>query len=193
VGLVARALEEPPLSHRPSPRHAFLLSLVLGCAPPPEPPAKPQPEVVLHGVTLRSYRGASVTAVGRAERLSYERGSSNVEVDKGILELPARSATGSPFTQVGGVEIRAPRADGNLEAQRVEAYGGVDLKTGSGVRASTDRALFDGDAGVTSGMGPVQVRGPTYALDAVGFVLRSDEEDFSFGGPLRSGLGKPVP
>jgi lipopolysaccharide export system protein LptC len=139
---------------------------------------------------LASYRNNQLVAVGRAQRLAYERSSSNADVEMPLIRLPSRSRLGGQFAELGGVEIRAPRAEGNLASQKLEAFGGVLLRTGSGVTARTERALYDGQALVTSGEGAVEVRGPVYALNAVGFTLRSRDEDFTFGGPLQSGLGK---
>ena len=159
------------------------------CAPPEAKPAAPRPEVVLHDVTLRSYRGNTVTATGYAERLAYERSSSNIELERPKLRLPARAPGAGKMSALGAVQIHASRADGNVGQKRMEAYAGVELRAESGMVANTDRALFDGQTLLTSGAGPVKVRAPNYALDAVGCFLNSRDEDFDFGGPLRSGLG----
>lgn len=162
------------------------------CAPPVDREPEPRPEVVLHGVTLRAFQRDRLAAVGRAARLTYERGSSNADVAMGHLELPSRPRPGVP-SKLGDLTIDAPRAEGNLASQRVEGSGGVTVRTGTGVVAKTERAAYDGPTQVASGEQRVEVQGPSYALEAHGFTLRSAEEDFEFGGPVRSGLGKATP
>jgi hypothetical protein len=138
---------------------------------------------------MRAYRGNALAAVGQAKLLIYERSSSNAELEQSVLRLPPRPVQGAGhYSNLGAVEIIAPKAEGNLNAQKLDAYGGVQARAASGMIARTDRAQFDGVAFLTSGNGPIQVRAPNYALDAVGFALRSREEEFDFGGPLRSGV-----
>jgi hypothetical protein len=91
---------------------------------------------------------------------------------------------------MGDLNIQARHAEGNLATQWVEASGNVRLLTGSGVLATTERALFDGPQQLCSGNRPIQVRGASYALDAQSFRVSSADEDFVFEGPLRSGLGR---
>jgi hypothetical protein len=120
--------------------------------------------------------------------MTYERASASVEAERGEVRLPPR-----PNSELGAVTVRAPQADSNLVQQTVDASGGVTLQTGSGVEAETERASFDGIRMTARGDAPVRVHGPAYVLHAQGFEFDSAEEAFDFGGPVRSGLGRPRP
>jgi hypothetical protein len=91
---------------------------------------------------------------------------------------------------MGDLNLQSRRAEGNLATQWVEASGNVRMQTASGVVATTEQALFDGPHQLCSGNRPLRVRAPSYALDAQAFRVSSADEEFSFEGPLRSGLGR---
>ena len=168
---------------------AAALGFASACAPPPDQPPEARPEVILHGVHMRAYKGSVLSATGHATRLLYERSSSNADLEQAVLQLPARPPQGKGhYSNLGRVDIVTQRAEGNLNAQKVEASGGVVARTEGGMVARTDRAQFDGQQFLTTGDGPLSVRAPNYALDSVGFSLRSREEEFEFGGPLKSGV-----
>ena len=48
-----------------------VLTLFAACGAPPNDEGPPPPEVTLHEVRLRSYRGSMLTAVGRSESMAY--------------------------------------------------------------------------------------------------------------------------
>ena len=154
--------------------------LAVACAPPPAAPPEPsRPEVTLHAVTMRSFKGSEPASLGHAQSLTYQRATADV------LTLDTRIRfLGS------GMEVRAPRVLSNMLTRGLDASGGVVLKGQDGaLTGNTARAHFDGISMLASGQDPTQVRGPTYTLDASAFRIQVREERFDFDGPVESRLG----
>jgi len=115
----------------------FALPALIGiaaCGAPPRDDGPPPPEVTLHEVRLRSYRGSMLTAVGRSESMAYERASADVLSGPGTLDVlshEAPSLTGHlpPATRI---ETRAAR--GNLLSRGIDVWGGVQLRTPTGLQ-----------------------------------------------------------
>jgi lipopolysaccharide export system protein LptC len=158
----------------------FLLLLVACQAPPPDEGRAP-PEVTLHDVRLRSYRGSTLTAVGRAEVMSYERSSADVLAQHGtfdVFRLEAPRPRGAPPP---ATHIEAQAALGNLLTRGIDASGGVTLQTPTGLRGWTERAHLDSPTMKASGTSRVSVTGPHgYWLEAGGFELQLREEIYEF-------------
>ncbi|RPH66494.1 MAG: hypothetical protein EHM78_23440 [Myxococcaceae bacterium] len=157
------------------------LTLTAACGAPPQDEGPPPPEVTLHDVRLRSYRGSTLTAVGRSQTMSYERASADVLSGPGTLDVLARespSITGRlpPATRI---ETRAAR--GNLLSRGIDVWGGVTLRTPSGLEGMTDKAHLDSLTMHASGTTPVEVHGPNeYWLRAQGFDLHLREDLYEF-------------
>lgn len=162
-------------------------------APPPAGTAEVRaapPEVTLFGVRMRMYRGSDLTMVGRAAKLEYQRQSADLRADESLLRFPSR-ATGAraPGHAVAGLEVRAPRVEGNLYTRQAEAQGGVLLRTASGMVGETERAHFDGSGMKVHGPLPVEISGPGYRLTAGGFDFVFADERFTFLEPTDTVIG----
>lgn len=179
---------------RPGPLRALALvaGLALGAASscrldPDKAPAAMPPNVTLQGVQLRTYRGDRLVARGQAERLVYDRVSSDFEARACRLELPSRSSRDGSRVDV---LVTAPTARGNVQAETAQGEGGVTMEASSGVRASTPSARYDGVAKSAHGSETVWVRGPGYLVDAEGFTADLSTEQVTFERNVRSRVGR---
>ena len=162
----------------------FALPALIGiaaCGAPPSDDGPPPPEVTLHEVRLRSYRGSMLTAVGRSESMAYERASADVLSGPGSLDVlshEAPSLTGHlpPATRI---DTRASR--GNLLSRGIDVWDGVKLRTPTGLQGATDAAHLDTLTMHATGTSPVEVQGPNgYWLRAQGFDLHLREDLYEF-------------
>lgn len=168
-----------------------------GCGPTKkaEVDEKLPPQVTLYGVRLHSWEGPELVSRGRAAKLTYDRASANFEAAEALVQFPARrnGAHQTPRQMKSDLELRAPRAQGNLQSRQADGSGGVTVRSASGLVARTDAAHFDGLGLVVTGGTPVQLRGPGYALDANGFTFNFATEELLFDGDVRSRLGQAGP
>ena len=157
------------------------LLLVAACGPPPKDDGPAPPEVTLHDVRLRSYRGSSLTAVGYSQSMAYERASADVLSGPGRLDVlshqaPSLAGRLPPATQI---ETKAARA--NLLTHGVDVWGGVTLLTPTGLEGRTADAHLDSPTMHASGTHPVEVQGPGgYWLRAQAFDLHLREDVYEF-------------
>ena len=160
----------------------IVLAAIAACAPPPasESAPPPVPQVKLHGVRLRYFRGGELIASGTARELTYLRATSEFAATDVALRLPDRE---------GGLEVRAPASTGVLSARQADCGGGVVLTTGSGLVGKTPRAHFDGAASSASGSDEVLLEGTGYQLSSRGFAIDFATDRFSFAGGVKSRFG----
>jgi hypothetical protein len=162
-------------------RLASLLLLLVACGAPPSDEGRAPPEVTLHDVRLRSYRHSTLTAVGQAEVMSYERSSADVLAQHGtfdIFRLEAPRPRGAPPP---ATHIEARAALGNLLTRGIDASGGVTLRTTTGLQGWTERAHLDSPTMHATGTSRVSLNGPHgYWLEAAGFELQLREEIYEF-------------
>ena len=157
------------------------LLLIAACGAPPKDEGPAPPEVTLHEVRLRSYRGSMLTAVGRSQSMAYERASADVLSGPGTLDVLSHEAptvTGRlpPATRI---ETRAGR--GNLLSRGIDVWGGVTLRTPTGLEGKTDSAHLDSPTMHATGSSPVEVQGPHgYWLRAQGFDLHLRDDLYEF-------------
>jgi len=157
------------------------LLLVAACGAPPKDEGPPPPEVTLHDVRLRSYRGSSLTAVGRSEKMTYERASADVLSGPGTLDVLSHQAASLAGQLPPATRIETRAARGNLLTHGVDLWGGVWLRTPSGLEGRTESAHLDSPTMHASGTSPVEVRGPGgYWLRAQGFDLHLREDLYEF-------------
>ena len=157
------------------------LLLLAACGAPPKDEGPAPPEVTLREVRLRSYRGSVLTAVGRSESVSYERASADVVSGPGSLEVFTREATslGEQLPPATHIETRAAR--GNLLSRGIDVWGGVQLRTPTGLEGRTEAAHLDSPTMHASGTSPVEVQGPRgYWLRAEAFDLHLREDVYEF-------------
>ena len=134
-----------------------------------------------------SFEKDKLASSGRAAKVTYDRVSADFVASEVHYRLPRR---GEALTEAGGadVELRAAGARGNLSHRRLEAFDGVTLKTGSGLKGRTQTAHYDGEFRKAHGSEQVELEAPTYRLTAKGFELRFDDEEFSFLGGVTTHL-----
>lgn len=142
----------------------------------------PPPEVVLHGVKLRSYRGETLAAWGTAERLVYQRSSGEAEAHDAVLHFTGRGRAPAPRWFV----VSAPVMHGNVVDKQALARGGVQLRGENGLSGHTPRARFDGARQIASGRAPVQLKGTSYRVSAGGFTFRLSNEALDFSRPVHT-------
>jgi lipopolysaccharide export system protein LptC len=157
------------------------LTLTAACGAPSQDEGPPPPEVTLHEVRLRSYRGSTLTAVGRSESMSYERASADVLSGPGTLDVLSREAPSVTGHLPPATRIETRAARGNLLSRGIDVWGGVRLRTPSGLEGMTDKAHLDSLTMHASGTSPVEVHGPNgYWLRAQGFDLHLREDLYEF-------------
>lgn len=135
------------------------------------------PELKLEGVRFRVYRGSEVRAVGKAERVSLRRDSTEV----GANDLEAVLTRSAPPTR-----ITAPVGQGVLATRLFSAAGGVTVSRGDDV-ARTERARYEPgpDGGRVEGDDPIAVEGRAYRLTGTGFTLSPANAEMTIGGGAR--------
>ncbi len=158
-----------------------ILLLIAACGSPPKDDGPAPPEVTLHEVRLRSYRGSVLTAVGRSESMAYERASADVLSGPGTLDVLTREATASTGRLPPATRIETRAARGNLLSNGIDVWGGVQLRTPTGLQGWTERAHLDSPTMHATGTSPVEVKGPNgYWLRAQGFDLHLREDLYEF-------------
>lgn len=139
---------------------------------------------------LTSFKGDSVVAAGRAAKLTYVRTSADFVASEVLMRFPSAASLGSHSGLVtGGMEVRAPTVRGNQNARQADGTGGVLLRSGDGVVATTDHVHFDGVTRLATGNSQVDANGPRYALTADRFTLSFATELFDFEGNVKTRLG----
>ncbi len=157
------------------------LLLVAACGTPPKDEGPPPPEVTLRDVRLRSYRGSVLTAVGRSESMAYERASADVLSGPGTLDVLTREATSLAGHLPPATRIETRAARGNLLSRGIDVWGGVHLRTPTGLEGWTEAAHLDSPTMHASGSRQVEVQGPNgYWLRAQGFDLHLREDIYEF-------------
>ncbi|HSP80189.1 MAG TPA: hypothetical protein VLQ93_16780, partial [Myxococcaceae bacterium] len=118
-----------------------LSALLAACSSSrPAGDAPEKPEVVMHGVKLRSYEGSTLTLTGQAEQATYRRASGALVASRATLH---RLGSGHGNPPSGDLTVRALRMEGQLGSRRMEASGGVEVRTADGMVANTPRATYD--------------------------------------------------
>ena len=113
------------------------LLLVAACGVPPKDDGPAPPEVTLHDVRLRSYRGSSLTAVGRSQSMAYERASADVVSGPGRLDVLSHQAPSLAGRLPPATLIETKAARANLLTHGVDVWGGVTLQTPTGLEGRT--------------------------------------------------------
>ena len=159
------------------------LALLVDCGATPKDDGPEPPEVTLKDVRLRSYRGSVLTAVGRSTSMAYERSSADVLSGPGTLDVLTREATSLIGKLPPATRIETRAARGNLLSRGIDVWGGVRLRTPTGLRGSTETAHLDTLTMHASGTSPVEMQGPNgYWLRAQGFDLHLREDLYEFDG-----------
>jgi hypothetical protein len=157
------------------------LTLFAACGAPPGDDGPPPPEVTLHEVRLRSYRGSMLTAVGRSERMEYYRATADVLSGPGSLDVLSREAPSATGLLPPATRIETRAARGNLLSRGIDVWGGVKLRTPTGLEGKTDVAHLDTLTMHATGASPVEVQGPNgYWLRAQGFDLHLRDDLYEF-------------
>jgi lipopolysaccharide export system protein LptC len=140
------------------------------------------PEVTLHEVKLRNFHNSTLSAVGSAKEMTYERSTADVHSTGVTLDVFQQDAP----AQKGGARppathLTAAETVGNLLTKGIDATGGVTAKLPTGLSGKTSHAFFDSPEMRATGSTPVTVDGPDgFWLRADGFDLhlRSDVYEF---------------
>jgi hypothetical protein len=157
------------------------LLLIAACGGPPKDEGPPPPEVTLREVRLRSYRGSMLTAVGHSASVAYERASADVLSGPGTLEVLSREAASLAGGLPPATRIETRAARGNLLSRGIDLWGGVQLRTPTGLEGRTESGHLDTTTMHSSGSSPVEVQGPNgYWLRAQGFDLHLREDIYEF-------------
>ena len=157
------------------------LTLIAACGAPPQEDGPAPPEVTLHEVRLRSYRGSTLTAVGRSQSMSYERASADVLSGPGTLDVLSHESPSVVGRLPPATRIETRAARGNLLSRGIDVWGGVTLRTPTGLDGKTEKAHLDSPTMHASGSSPVEVQGPNgYWLRAQGFDLHLREDVYEF-------------
>ena len=157
------------------------LALLVACGATPKDDGPEPLEVTLKDVRLRSYRGSVLTAVGRSTTMAYERSSADVLSGPGTLDVLTKEATSLIGKLPPATRIETRAAKGNLLTRGIDVWGGVQLRTPTGLLGRTDRAHLDSPTMHANGTSPVEVEGPNgYWLRAQAFDLHLREDLYEF-------------
>jgi len=157
------------------------LTLFAACGAPPKDEGPPPPEVTLHEVRLRSYRGSMLTAVGRSESMAYFRASADVLSGPGMLDVLSHEAPSATGRLPPATRITTRAARGNLLSRGIDVWGGVELRTPTGLSGKAETAHLDTLTMHATGASPVELEGPNgYWLRAQGFDLHLREDLYEF-------------
>jgi hypothetical protein len=158
-----------------------LLLLAVACSAPPQDEGPAPPEVTLRSVELRSYHGSTLSAVGHAETMSYERASADVLATAGSLNVFRNEAVRPAGAPPPATLIDTRNARGNLLSRGIDTWGGVRVRTPTGLDARTERAHLDSLTLRSHGDTPVTVTGAHgYWLHADAFEMSLREEFYEF-------------
>jgi len=164
-----------------------LSALLAACSSSrPAGDAPEKPEVVMYGVKLRSYEGSTLTHTGRAERATYRRASGALVAERATVRFMG-STHGNGLQ--GDLTVSAPLMEGQLGSRRLEASGGVEVRTADGVVANAPRATYDAAVQSVQGSEGVRLEGQGYSLQADTFSLALSEQSFTFEGSVQTVLG----
>jgi hypothetical protein len=142
---------------------ALLLSTG-ACSPAPQRGNEPvPPELTFDDLEFRVYRGAALSASGRADWASFRRDTSGLAARAVTTWFPATGARPE-------ARVEASRGEGNLREHRFVAAGGVRAEQGGQV-ATTEVARYLGADAVIRGDRPIEVRGGSYVVRGPGFTL----------------------
>jgi hypothetical protein len=164
---------------------AALAALVAGCSVSAPAETAMPPEVTLHEVRLRNFRGSTLSAVGSAKKMTYERATADVratdvELDVFRIDPPPPPGQPPPTTR-----LHAGQALGNLLTRGVDATGGVTARTPNGLFGWTAGSYFDTPANRAHGNTPVRVEGPDgFWLVGDGFRFDLRDEVYDFDHPV---------
>ena len=162
-------------------RLAPFLLLASACSAPPPDEGPAPPEVTLRSVELRSYHGSTLSAVGHAEVMSYERASADVLAMSGSLSVFRNDAARPAGTAPPATIVDSRNARGNLLSRGIDTWGGVRVRTPTGLDAHTERAHLDSVTLRSRGDTPVTVTGAHgYWLQADAFEMSLREEFYEF-------------
>lgn len=147
-----------------------------GCAqaPAPERPRETPKDAVLHGATLQTWKGGGRVVTATAETVTWFRADDRFTAEAVVATLPSRA---------GPVFVTAPRLDGNVAGDVLDASGGVTLVSERG-RGSAPTAHLENRAQgtVVSSTDGVQLSGPGQSLTAKAFSFDSAEQRATFEG-----------
>lgn len=164
---------------------ATLAALVAGCSVSAPADTAMPPEVTLHDVRLRSFRGSTLSAVGSARQMTYERSTADVRAPDVELDVYRLDPPPPPGQRPPTTRLKAGQALGNLLTRGVDASGGVTVHTPSGLTGWTARGYFDTPVMRASGSTPVRIEGlDGFWLVGDGFQLDLRGEVYDFDHPV---------
>lgn len=153
--------------------------MTLGACLPRPPPDQDAllPEVRLHQVTLRVYRGSTLVATGTAAGATYERSRGRITAARARVHFPASGRAPASVGR-GGADavLEVGSIAGSLPERIAEGSDGLVLTTALGDRVRTDRARLDGRSHTAGGSSGLVVEGPGLRAEAPEFVLALDTE-----------------
>jgi hypothetical protein len=150
------------------------------CAVPP-PGDKMAPEVTLHGVKLRNFHNSTLSAVGSATDMTYQRATADVHSTHVTLDVFQLEPPPPPGVRPPATHLTAEDTLGNLLTRDIDATGGVTARLPTGLYGRTSRAFFDSQAMQATGSNPVTVDGPDgFWLRADGFDLHLHTDAYAF-------------
>ena len=181
----ASAVEDSVLGKASVRRLVAFLLLGASCAVPP-PPNQQAAEVTLHDVKLRNFHNSTLSAVGSAKQMTYERATADVHSTDVALDIYQKlSAPLAPGTHPPATHLTAQESVGNLLTKGIDATGGVTAHLPSGLYGRTSRAFFDSPEMRATGSSKVVVDGPDdFNLKAEGFDLHLRSEVYDFQNPV---------
>lgn len=146
------------------------LLIIAACSRPPAETSRPS-GLQLEGVTLTTWHGAAPSASGTAARA--------------LITPSGFSAEGVKLKSATGVELTAPRLEGELDLSRMSAAEGASVKTADGCAGQT-RGRVEYVAPLVRTAGPVSGGGCGFELEGSKLTYDVLERRADLAGPVRT-------
>lgn len=170
-------------------RLAIAAALLAASACRPEQPAAPASapqapkDAVLHKATLSTWRKNTPVLTAKSDAVTWYRQESRFVAAEVVATLPSRE---------GPVAVAAPRVDGKVTGEALDASGGVTVRSARGVAHSPTAHLENGPAGaIVSSDAGVVFEGKGQRLQARAFRFDTHAQQASFEGVETSTQGAP--
>jgi hypothetical protein len=150
--------------------------LLAACQPGPNRPRSGEApkDAVLHDATLSTWRRNAPVVTAKAETVTWYRQDGRFVAEKVDAKLPSRQ---------GSVDLTAPRVDGNVNGEALDASGGVKVKGARGEGMSPTAHCENTPEGtIVSSDAGVQWNAPGQSLTARAFRFDSATQHAQFEG-----------
>jgi hypothetical protein len=143
------------------------------------------PQLTFDDLRFRVYRGADLTALGRARHASFRRDTSDLSGSDILVRFPGTASRPAALVEAGA-------ASGNLRERRLVATRGVRAVQ-AGEVATTEEARYSAADGLIRGEKPIRVDYERFSAAGPGFTLDPRDQLLVIVGGAKAVAGEPLP